>query len=215
MEQVFDIEEYFKTLPEDIEGINIDGKNLLSIPSLSRFINLKVFSCSNNCLISLPSPLPETLTELYCDNNCLTYLPQLNKGLEILYCVCNKLHQLPRLPETLVELYCYDNDLFYLPQLNSGLEILSCNENPIHYLICNGDNDTLYDIGKKIQILYNFKELYYSLKFKNRFRFWLWVRVREPKIIQRYNPIYLLKNLVDDTDLNDFLDHINSKNIDI
>ena len=206
MEPAFDIEEYFRSLSEDTEGINIDGKNLMYIPPLSKFVNLKVFSCSNNRLISLPS-LPETLTELYCDNNCLTYLPQLNKSLEILYCVCNKLQWLPCLPETLIELYCYDNSLFYLPQLNKSLEILSCIDNPIHYLICNGDNDTLYDIGKKIQILYNFKELYYSLKFKKQFRRWLWVKVREPKIKQKYNPICLLKHLKDNTDLDEFLNN--------
>jgi Leucine-rich repeat (LRR) protein len=204
MEEYFDIEEYFRALPEDTEGINIDGKNLMYIPSLSRFVNLKIISCSNNRLISLPS-LPETLTELYCDNNCLTYLPQLNKGLEILYCVCNKLQWLPSLPETLVELYCYDNNLWYLPQLNKGLEILSCIDNPIHYLICNEDNDNLYDIRKKIQILHNFKELYYSLKFKKQFRGWLWVKIREPKIMQIYNPICLLENLKDDVDLDEFL----------
>ncbi len=206
MEPAFDIEEYFRSLSEDTEGINIDGKNLMYIPSLSKFVNLKIFSCSNNRLISLPS-LPETVTELYCDNNCLTYLPQLNKSLEILYCVCNKLRWLPCLPETLIELYCYDNSLFYLPQLNKSLEILSCIDNPIHYLIYNGDNDTLYEIGKKIQILYNFKELYHSLKFKKQFRRWLWVKVREPKIMQRYNPICLLENLKDNTDLDEFLNN--------
>jgi Leucine-rich repeat (LRR) protein len=204
MDPAFDIEEYFRSLSEDTEGINIDGKNLMYIPSLSKFVNLKIFSCSNNRLVSLP-PLPETLTELYCDNNCLTSLPQLNKSLEILYCVCNKLRWLHCLPETLIELYCYDNSLIYLPQLNKNLEILSCMNNPIHDLICNGNNDTLCEIGKKIQILCNFNELYYSLKFKKHFRRWLWVNVREPKIIKKYNPICLLENLKDITDLDEFL----------
>ena len=206
MEPAFDIEEYLRSLSEDTEGINIDGKNLMYIPSLSKFVNLKIFSCSNNRLVKLP-PLPETLVELYCDNNCLTSLPQLNKGLEILYCVFNKLLWLPCLPETLVELYCDDNYLTSLPQLNKGLEILSFQNNPIYNLICNGDNDILCEIRQKIQILYNFNEIYYSLKFKKQFRQWLWVKVRECKIMNIYNPVRLLENLNDDTDLDEFLNN--------
>jgi hypothetical protein len=43
------------------------------------------------------------------------------------------------------------------------------------------------------------------LKFKKQFRGWLWVKIREPKIMQIYNPICLLENLKDNTDLDEFL----------
>ena len=43
---------------------------------------------------------------------------------------------------------------------------------------------------------------YYSLKFKKKFRDWLWVKVREPKIQEYYTPQNLIKLLkgVDDDD---------------
>jgi hypothetical protein len=55
----------------------------------------------------------------------------------------------------------------------------------------------------RIQTLYDFKCLYYSLKFKNRLREWLWVNVREPKIREYYSPANLQK-LLSGIDEDDF-----------
>ena len=37
--------------------------------------------------------------------------------------------------------------------------------------------------------------MYYSLKYKNKFRNWLWIKVREPKIQKYYHPNCLKRNL--------------------
>jgi hypothetical protein len=48
------------------------------------------------------------------------------------------------------------------------------------------------------------KILFYSLKFKNKFRRWLWEKVRKPKIEAKYNPNNLdniINNCENDDDL--------------
>ena len=60
-------------------------------------------------------------------------------------------------------------------------------------------------IKLKIQKLNNFKHLYYCLKFKLQFRKWLWEKIREPKIMQHYNPKYLIENLNKNNELEEFL----------
>jgi uncharacterized protein with von Willebrand factor type A (vWA) domain len=55
----------------------------------------------------------------------------------------------------------------------------------------------LFIIVKKLKILYNFRNLYYCLKFKQHFRHLLW-KIREPKIIKKYHPSYLIKFLTDE-----------------
>jgi hypothetical protein len=62
-------------------------------------------------------------------------------------------------------------------------------------------------LNKKIKILNQFRDLYYCLKFKKQFRHLLWVKIREPKIIKKYHPSYLLENLNENTDLDDLLEN--------
>jgi hypothetical protein len=75
----------------------------------------------------------------------------------------------------------------FLPDLPHKLYCLSCND----------DLSELYSIkieesfilkNEKVRIINRFRELYYSLKFKNRFRKFLWEKIREPKIQQIYSP---------------------------
>jgi hypothetical protein len=56
-------------------------------------------------------------------------------------------------------------------------------------------------IKKNIQILNNFRHLYYCLKFKKQLRKWLWEKVREPKINKMYSPNYLIENLKEEDDI--------------
>lgn len=179
----FNIESYLNSLPDDIKSIDVSEHNLNYLPSLSRFKNLEILYCSRNNLISLP-PLPENLKRLFCNTNKLISLPPLPKKLEILYCFYNQLTSLPSLNEELEELYCENN--------------------PISEII-NGNNIGV--IKKQIQTINNFRHLHYSLKFKKQFRHLLWVKVREPKIMKKYHPDYLLENLQEDADLDAFLDN--------
>jgi hypothetical protein len=91
-----------------------------------------------------------------------------------------------------------------LQNLPKNLRILICINNPISEII-NAENTKEKTI--KIQILNTFRNLYYSLKYKKQFLHWLWVKIREPKIMQRYHPSYLIENLQEDTDLDVFLDN--------
>jgi len=210
---------FLDSLPEDIEELDVWGKGLISL-DVTRFKNLKRLNCSNNQLTYLrlnenlrtlycydnefTSLHSENLQALYCSNNRLTSL-HLNKNLEILYCSNNRLTSL-HLNKNLQELYCSNNQLTclsceYRLTLNKNLQIHYSN-NPIYEII---NSDEIDIINRKIQILNDFRYLYYCLKFKKRFRDWLWVRIREPKIRTRYSHDYLVEHL-QDNDLDEFLE---------
>ena len=62
-------------------------------------------------------------------------------------------------------------------------------------------------MNQKLKIFNKFRYLYYCLKFKKQFRNWLWVKIREPKIREKYSHNYLVENLHEDTDLDELLDN--------
>jgi Leucine-rich repeat (LRR) protein len=200
------IEEDLDELPDDIESINVNSRQLTYLPDLSRFHNLKYLSCSHNYLRSLP-PLNANLRILKCNNNRLTHLPPLNENLESLYCYTNKLTVLPGLNSNLDILDCCDNKLVSLPFLPPNLSIFQYMDNPIHdhvmYLNEGHHHHHNQNIIQIARLLYNFKHLFYSLKFKRQFRDWLWVKVREPKIQEHYSPENL-KKLLSGIDEDDF-----------
>jgi Leucine-rich repeat (LRR) protein len=191
------IETYLNSLSEDILDLNISCLRIKSLPNLTRFKNLKTLDCSNNKLNLLPT-LPQNLKTLYCSNNKLTLLPTLPQNLKTLNCHNNKLTLLPTLPQNLKTLYCHNNKLTLLPTLLENLEILGYSNNPIYKIV---NNDTLLQIKQNIQILNNFRYLYYSLKFKKQFRKWLWEKIREVKIKKMYHPNYLVENLKEEDEL--------------
>jgi Leucine-rich repeat (LRR) protein len=154
-------------------------QNQLTCLNLNK--KLQILSCSDNCLTSLR--LNENLIELYCDNNQLSSL-HLNEELETLYCSFNQLTSL---------------------YLNKNLQIIHYYYNPIYEIIGDIEYIDINKIKQKMQILNNFRYLYYCLKFKKRFRDLLWVKIREPKIKKKYSHSYLLEHLHEDTDLDELL----------
>ena len=72
-------------------------------------------------------------------------------------------------------------------------------------LIISFNDNKLNLIKLKIKKLNNFKHLYYCLKFKSQFRKILWEKIREPKIMQNYNPKYLIENLNKNNELEEIL----------
>ena len=207
----FDIENYINSLPDDIEIINVSCKNLTYLPSLKRFHKLKKLLCFNNKLTSLPE-LNVSLRELHCTRNNLTSLPELNNELQVLYCSYNQLTSLPKLNNQLKRLYCHTNQLTGLPKLNNVIQELICNNNQLtslpelnnklvnfdcrdnfipHGIRFDGailDQEERDRINKAFQLLYRFKLMFWSLKYKAQFRHWLWVKVRLPKIEKTYHP---------------------------
>jgi len=91
-----------------------------------------------------------------------------------------------------------------LPTLPQSLQELNFVNNPIYKIV---NNDTLIKMKKNIQILNNFRYLYYCLKFKKQLRKWLWEKVREANVKKLYEPKYLIENLGDDDDLDTVLNN--------
>jgi hypothetical protein len=203
----FDIETYLNSLPDDTKHIDLSKRGLTYLPDLSRFKELVILDCSFNKLTSLPH-LNEKLDCLICSFNQLTSLPPLNEKLEILDCNNNQLTSLPLLNEKLKMLYCYNNQLTSLPHLNEKLQYLEFKFNPIYNLILSCYDYFPTDnmlINKTLKKINNFRDLYYSLKFKKHFIKWLW-KSKEKKIMEKYHPKYLWENLEEKTDLDEFLE---------
>jgi Leucine-rich repeat (LRR) protein len=192
-------------LPEKLTRLFCNHNQLVTLPHLPE--KLEHLLCDFNQLQILPD-LPEKLGGLFCNNNQLVTLPRLPQKLERLFCNSNQLRTLPHLPQKLESLFCRDNQLDYFPLLNKKLQTLWhgwCVNNPIYEILYNRPDNNIDKIRIRIQKLYNFRHLYYSLKFKKQFKYWIWAKVREPKIILQYNPSNLFNNLDDDDDLDEFL----------
>lgn len=158
-----------------------------------------MLDCGSNKLASLPE-LPNCLEMLDCRYNEFTNFN----------CDGNKLTHLPHLNETITFLSCENNELRYLPELNNKLDCVKISKNPICHILYSSiitteeDEDDGIDflniniIKSKFKILHNFRCLYYSLKFKSKFRDWLWIRVREKRIKQDFHPSKIFELLKHD-----------------
>jgi Leucine-rich repeat (LRR) protein len=183
-------------LPENLEVLYCYYNELISISYFPK--KIKKLCCSDNKLTSLPA-LPKNIKELYCSTNKLTYLPSLPENLQVLYSSNNELTYLPSLPENLQELYCSNNKLTCFPRFPENLRLLDYGNNPIYEII---DENIITIVKYKINIINKFRFMYYCVKFKKQFRKWLWTKIREPKIIKKYHPKYLIEHLADEnTDL--------------
>lgn len=198
-------------LPQGLKYLRC-GYNLIAEIDQELPPNLRLFHCFDNKLTSLPQ-LPPKLDALICSSNKLTYLPDLPSTLKILKCGNNNLTKLPSLIKLnlLTELQCSENQLFELPILPMSLKYLFCNFNNLISIpdlpssiiqVLITDNPLPYNIThstlimmRNVRTAHRFKELYYALKFKKQFRDWLWVKVREPKIREKYHPRHLKKML--------------------
>jgi hypothetical protein len=88
-----------------------------------------------------------------------------------------------------------------MPKLPESINSFAYHFNPV------------WKIRKQIN---SFRYLYYSLKFKRQFKNWLWEKVRKPKIEQKFHPTYLIENLKEDRDLDEFIaDWINNGDVSI
>ena len=86
---------------------------------------------------------------------------------------------------------------------NCKLEIILLNSYCIEESICS-----IRFFSKKTEKIKKFKYLFYLIKFKNKFRDWLWIKVREPKIKKNMHP-NIIKNIL----LNNDIENIDFDNI--
>jgi transcriptional/translational regulatory protein YebC/TACO1 len=105
--------------------------------------------------------------------------------------------------------------------LNSQLSIILFSKNPIYNIIFqNNDNlhhhrhyyethveddyddylnfmnnniNSIIHVDQILQTLHNFKSLFYALKYKKNLRYFLWEKIRRPKIEAKYHPSNLQK----------------------
>ena len=177
------VERYLNSLSEDILTLDISCMDIKYFPDLTRFKNLQELYCSMNYLTSLPT-LPQNPKKIYCHNNRLTSLPTLPQNLQILQCHENYLTSISSLPQNPKKIYC--------------------SVNPIYEIV---NSNSLFQTKQNIQILNNFRHVYYCLKFKKQLRKWLWEKVREPNVKKIYNPRYLIENLGDEDELDTVLNN--------
>lgn len=179
---------HLQHLPISLIVLNCSHNRLIQLPELPP--KLRKLYCSNNQLIDLPNIYHKPLRDLNCSFNDLTQLPQLNLQLKKLDCSFNNITSIPNLPQSLQGLSCDNNELYALPLLPESLKDIVMYENPVSDIFYENMlyNDNIESVRPIAKILYNFKHMYYSLKFKNKFRKILWEQIREPHIKNHYSP---------------------------
>ena len=185
--------------------MNCDYNKLTSLPVLPK--KLENLSCSHNELTCLPA-LPDTLKSLHSSYNRINCLPKLPNELLILYSGNNNLTSLPILPKKLNHLDCGHNEIGFIPPLPDKLGYFNYNNIPLFDVLIHNLNpmNPYPQIKKNIDILNNCCNIIHAVKFKKQFRHWLWVRVREPKIKEKYHYKHLLE-LKEEDELDLFLEN--------
>ena len=194
-------------LSDTLEFIDCEHNHLTEFPVLND--KLRQLDCSYNQLTQLPA-LNYNLEYLTCSNNQLTHLPVLNRQLEHLNCSSNKITMLPMLHPDLVtiifdknpiyttlyndEITCFDIQYYSMENIQN----LHMNEDEYHEFIYEDQQriDMMtVELSQKVRTLHKFRGMFYSLKYKSRFRNLLWDKIRRPKIEAKYHPDNLQKLL--------------------
>jgi len=205
--------------------LTIRACDMMQLPDLTRFTNLRKLSVCSCKLVELPE-LPSRLQSLICSNNRLSELPALPDTLTHIDCSWNMLTTLPRLSPNLRELICNDNYLKRLPAYNANLTYINCANNilrtieplhfvgyghigdatiyfpnnPIYTFICDdmGFDETVYQT--KIYVLgvmYRFKRAYYRCRLYKIMRKWMYEKVIAPRMMAKYHPDRLREMLAE------------------
>ena len=181
-------------LPTNLNILHISKNLLQSIDALPPV--LKVLSCDGNNLTKLPE-LPNTLNILWCfHNKDLNMLPEIPASLRVLFCSKCSIRRIPRLPDALYELVCNDNPITVIENLPTNLRMqnTTLGNLPILKTLNNfksnklTKNESIDFYRKNLSKLQRARELRHALKLKDRFRNWLWLKVRLPKIERANHP---------------------------
>lgn len=183
-------------LPKTLETLYCSYIMITELPELPESLNGLYIHYT--LLKKLPSVLPPQLKRLHCTYNKLIDLPKLPENLIQLNCENNKIKRLPELPNTLRVLDCAYNQLTYLPYLTNELRAITLIDNPLPFPMNMNrfiSEDQICILRYHVNTLNKFRELYYTLKYKSKFRYLLWEKIREPKIRMKYHPDNLMKIL--------------------
>lgn len=182
--------------------LDVTKNNLTKLPELPS--TLIYLYCSGNNIKRLPQ-LNCNLIDLYCSHNQLTCLPVLPNTLKYIDISGNSIKLLPELPydvhmikmdinnavDVLIRKHC--SQCFYYYQrghidIHQSPYEENVNNRPFVLVLHKYNNDDLRKGIRAINEYNRFVELFYSYKYKNQFRKWLWEKVRLPKIQKEFNP---------------------------
>jgi hypothetical protein len=202
----------FESLP--VLPSSVINLRIVSCPNLTQLIaplpaSLVSLHIEESGLESLP-PLPPFLENLNVRGTRLARLPQLPSTLKRIVADHCRIQSVPRLPLLVFRVDFSYNPLWHMVNAPShlinpgGLLRWVIKETPLFEILYNPLQDStpfeLDEIGEKgdvykclhrLKILNRFRDLFYALKFKRRFRYWLWVRVRLPRIERANHPALL------------------------
>lgn len=136
----------------------------------------------------------EKLKEIIFTKNQIYKIKYINKNLRYLSGDDNNIFSIPKFHNLLLSLN--NNNIYLLPyndQSHKGYSPIYIKYNPIYDLFKNKYPNEVNDytggisrycpeLNNIIKIIHNFRLLYYSIKFKNKFNKWLYGKLREERI---------------------------------
>jgi hypothetical protein len=183
---------YLKSLPElpaSVKYIHCCMNKITSLPARLP-PGLVFMACGRNRITELPVILPPSLTGLYCYDNLISVMPPLPPNMEDLRCGKNPLIRLPKLSDCALKTLQVGNTLITsLPELPPTLLHIEYAETPVYNVFC-GSN--MPELIRASAIVHRFRRSYHAARFRANFRYWLWHRVRRPKLEEKYSPANLL-----------------------
>jgi hypothetical protein len=155
-------------LPENLKYINLSFNKIKTIDELP--LALETLMLQNNLLTKLPK-LPSALKYLSIGYNYITKINNLPDGLQELHCYYNNITSINAFNKNITAIQCYGNKLNYLPYIHPSVKKITCHLNEFSDLLKFEKNDMA-----KINLLnklHNFRKLFYTIKLKNKFKYWI------------------------------------------
>jgi Leucine-rich repeat (LRR) protein len=185
--------EHIDGFPPSLTLCNISYNQLTFLPPLPATI--QQLDCKHNNLIELPASLPTSLQRLLCSGNPrLLHLPPLPHNLKWLTVKGCGIVRLPTLPEGLSIFDASNSSVSQIvnipPSLvqNGGMLHRTPMGDIIDFPEAALFSERLIRVRLNLEKLNRFRKLYYTLKYKDRFRHWLWIKVRLPRIERTHHP---------------------------
>ncbi len=203
-------------LPHTLTYLRAEMNTITEIPTFPpQLVVCKIFG---NSLTHLPT-FPDTIKHIDCGFNSISRLPPIPHGTITLNCESNaNIVELNNIPNTLKELHISRTSIKILPKIPLYMSAFNFKFTPLYWdFLChisviypsniNLYHDTFMYEDSFITIdgitnlmeysivflnkLSRFREQYYLMKYRDKFRYWLWEKVRRPTIEDKYSPANL------------------------
>jgi hypothetical protein len=188
--------------PKLLVNIKCMGNRLKSIPYVHR--KVEYLSISYNPIRHLPNgmenvnylhcmgcPLQDEkmpcISNIICDSEFTNNMRYTNPGITRLVVIVSTLTRLPVIPPTITTLK------FHYPY------------NSVFHDTIYNVSENIDDMVEKTNIHHRFIHLYYSLRFKKQFMYWLWYLIRRPKIERECHPT-VIEGIIESIGMEAFLE---------